>query len=113
MDAESLPLPNSAQEPTFLHYCEIYFCEAWYWRKRDVPMPTCCSTRVLHSRYRRCASSSGSGLRPPATTPPTEPRACGKCGTGTGKLTEVKQLYIQNGRIIEHPKYSLNGNQHK
>ena len=32
MDAESLPLPNSAQEPTFLHYCEIYFCEAWYWR---------------------------------------------------------------------------------
>ena len=51
MDAENLPLPNSAQEPTFLHYCEIYFCEAWYWRKRDVPMPTCCSTRVLHSRY--------------------------------------------------------------
>ena len=37
MDAESLPLPNSAQEPTFLHYCEIYFCEAWYWRKRNVP----------------------------------------------------------------------------
>ena len=37
MDAESLPLPDSAQVPTFLHYYEIYFCEAWYWRKRNVP----------------------------------------------------------------------------
>jgi cellulose 1,4-beta-cellobiosidase len=33
-------------------------------------------------------------------------------GTDTGKLTEVKQLYTQNGRTIEHPKYSLNANQH-
>ena len=32
--------------------------------------------------------------------------------TDTGKLTEVKQFYTQNGHIIEHPKYSLNGNQH-
>ena len=23
-----------------------------------------------------------------------------------------KQFYTQNGRTIEHPKYSLNGNQH-
>ena len=37
MDAESLPLPDSARVPTFPHYCEIYFCEAWYWRKRNVP----------------------------------------------------------------------------
>ena len=21
----------------FLQYCDIYFCEAWYWRKRNVP----------------------------------------------------------------------------
>ena len=27
--------------------------------------------------------------------------------------TDVKQFYAQNGRIIDHPKYSLNGNQHK
>ena len=27
-------------------------------------------------------------------------------------MTEVKQFYTQNGRTIEHPKYSLNGNQH-
>ena len=33
-------------------------------------------------------------------------------GTDTGKLTEVKQFYTQNGHIIEHPKYSLNGNKH-
>lgn len=26
-----------AKLPTFLHYCEIYFVEDWYWRKRNVP----------------------------------------------------------------------------
>ena len=33
-------------------------------------------------------------------------------GTDTSKLTEVKQFYNQNGRTIEHPMYSLNGNRH-
>ena len=33
-------------------------------------------------------------------------------GTDTGKLMGVKQFYTQNGRTIEHPKYSLNANQH-
>ena len=33
-------------------------------------------------------------------------------GIVTSKLTEVKQLYNQNGRTIEHPMYSLNGNGH-
>ena len=33
-------------------------------------------------------------------------------GIDTDKLTEAMQFYIQNGRTIEHPKYSLNGNQH-
>lgn len=27
----------NARLPTFLHYCEIYFVEDWYWRKRNVP----------------------------------------------------------------------------
>jgi len=34
-------------------------------------------------------------------------------GTDQGKLTEVKQFYTQNGKTIEHPSYTVNGNQHK
>merc|ERR1711862_97149 len=34
-------------------------------------------------------------------------------GTDTGKLKEVKQFYTQNGKTIEHPSYTVNGNQHK
>merc|ERR1711937_692684 len=30
-----------------------------------------------------------------------------------GKLTEVKQFYTQDGKTIEHPAYTVNGNQHK
>merc|ERR1712024_359906 len=33
-------------------------------------------------------------------------------GTDTGKLVEVKQFYTQDGKTIEHPKYTVNGNQH-
>jgi cellulose 1,4-beta-cellobiosidase len=33
-------------------------------------------------------------------------------GTDSGKLTEVKQFYTQDGRTIEHPTYTVNGNQH-
>merc|ERR1711970_938149 len=33
-------------------------------------------------------------------------------GTDHGKLTEVKQFYTQDGRTIEHPTYTVNGNQH-
>lgn len=33
-------------------------------------------------------------------------------GTDHGKLVEVKQIYSQNGKTIEHPKYTVNGNQH-
>merc|ERR1712078_890869 len=29
-----------------------------------------------------------------------------------GKLVEVKQFYTQNGKTIEHPKYTVNGNAH-
>merc|ERR1711862_1033500 len=29
-----------------------------------------------------------------------------------GKLVEVKQFYTQNGKTIEHPKYTVNGNTH-
>merc|ERR1712000_212940 len=28
------------------------------------------------------------------------------------KLTDVKQFYTQNGKTIEHPSYTVNGNQH-
>merc|ERR1712226_1396685 len=34
-------------------------------------------------------------------------------GSDHGKLTEVKQFYTQNGKTIEHPAYTVNGNQHK
>merc|ERR1711990_1247010 len=34
-------------------------------------------------------------------------------GTDNGKLTEVKQFYTQDGKTIEHPSYTVNGNQHK
>merc|ERR1711913_55912 len=34
-------------------------------------------------------------------------------GSDHGKLTEVKQFYTQNGKTIEHPSYTVNGNQHK
>merc|ERR1712012_110168 len=30
-----------------------------------------------------------------------------------GKLVEVKQFYTQDGKKIEHPSYTVNGNQHK
>merc|ERR1712157_690246 len=33
-------------------------------------------------------------------------------GTDHGKLSEVKQFYTQNGKTIEHPMYTVNGNQH-
>jgi len=33
-------------------------------------------------------------------------------GSDTGKLTEVKQFYTQNGKTIEHPNYKVNGNDH-
>merc|ERR1711976_1083748 len=33
-------------------------------------------------------------------------------GTDHGKLSEVKQFYQQDGKTIEHPSYSVNGNQH-
>jgi len=33
-------------------------------------------------------------------------------GTDSGSLTEVKQFYTQNGKTIEHPMYTVNGNQH-
>merc|ERR1719515_274186 len=33
-------------------------------------------------------------------------------GTDHGKLSEVKQFYTQNGNTIEHPSYTVNGNQH-
>merc|ERR1712242_466727 len=33
-------------------------------------------------------------------------------GTDHGKLVEVKQFYTQNGKTIEHPSYTVNGNQH-
>merc|ERR1712147_159965 len=34
-------------------------------------------------------------------------------GTDHGKLTQVKQFYTQGGKTIEHPSYTVNGNQHK
>merc|ERR1712139_755775 len=33
-------------------------------------------------------------------------------GTDTGNLVEVKQFYTQNGKTIEHPSYTVNGNKH-
>merc|ERR1711862_909052 len=33
-------------------------------------------------------------------------------GTDHGKLKEVKQFYTQNGKTVEHPMYSVNGNKH-
>merc|ERR1711997_1109985 len=36
----------------------------------------------------------------------------GNDGTDTGKLVEVKQFYTQDGKKIEHPSYTVNGNQH-
>lgn len=33
-------------------------------------------------------------------------------GTDNGKLKEVKQFYTQNGKTVEHPKYSVNSNKH-
>merc|ERR1712115_519053 len=33
-------------------------------------------------------------------------------GTDHGKLTEVRQFYTQNGKTIEHPSYTVNGNKH-
>jgi len=31
-------------------------------------------------------------------------------GSDSGKLTEVKQFYTQNGKTIQHPMYNVNGN---
>merc|ERR1712071_181793 len=31
-------------------------------------------------------------------------------GSDSGKLTEVKQFYTQDGKTIEHPLYNVNGN---
>merc|ERR1739845_157275 len=33
-------------------------------------------------------------------------------GTDHGKLVAVKQFYTQNGKTIEHPMYTVNGNAH-
>jgi cellulose 1,4-beta-cellobiosidase len=33
-------------------------------------------------------------------------------GTDSGKLKEVRQFYIQNGKKIEHPMYTVNGKKH-
>jgi cellulose 1,4-beta-cellobiosidase len=33
-------------------------------------------------------------------------------GTDSGKLSEVKQFYTQNGKTFDHPMYSINGNKH-
>merc|ERR1712046_308026 len=33
-------------------------------------------------------------------------------GSDSGKLTEVKQFYTQNGKTIEHPMYKVNGHTH-
>jgi len=32
--------------------------------------------------------------------------------TDSGRLVSVKQFYTQNGKTIEHPEYSVNGNKH-
>merc|ERR1712070_918919 len=34
-------------------------------------------------------------------------------GSDHGKLVEVKQIYQQDGRTIEHPSYTVNGKQHQ
>jgi len=33
-------------------------------------------------------------------------------GTDSGRLSEVKQIYTQNGQVVEHSMYTVNGNQH-
>jgi len=33
-------------------------------------------------------------------------------GTDSGTINEVKQFYTQNGKTVEHPSYSVNGNKH-
>lgn len=33
-------------------------------------------------------------------------------GTDDGEISEVRQLYTQNGKTVEHPMYSINGNKH-
>merc|ERR1712203_456408 len=33
-------------------------------------------------------------------------------GTDNGQVSQVRQFYTQNGKTIEHPQYSVNGNQH-
>merc|ERR1712070_46522 len=33
-------------------------------------------------------------------------------GTDNGQVTQVRQFYTQNGKTIEHPQYTVNGNQH-
>merc|ERR1712048_1470041 len=33
-------------------------------------------------------------------------------GTDNGQVTQVRQFYTQNGVTIEHPQYTVNGNQH-
>merc|ERR1711865_1221185 len=33
-------------------------------------------------------------------------------GTDSGKIKEVKQFYTQNGKTIDHPHYTINGNKH-
>merc|ERR1711998_516273 len=36
----------------------------------------------------------------------------GDDGSDSGKLVEVKQFYTQDGQTVEHPAYTVNGNQH-
>merc|ERR1712238_518617 len=33
-------------------------------------------------------------------------------GTDSGKIKEVKQFYTQNGKTVDHPHYTINGNKH-
>jgi cellulose 1,4-beta-cellobiosidase len=33
-------------------------------------------------------------------------------GTDNGQVTQVRQFYTQNGKVIEHPQYNVNGNKH-
>merc|ERR1712021_94079 len=52
-----------------------------------------------------------------ATTARPASRACATrmvatSSTDSGKIKEVKQFYTQNGKTIDHPHYTINGNKH-
>ena len=55
----------------------------------------------------------GSGFALDSTQPVTvTTRFITDDGTDNGKLTEVERFYIQNGKTIEHPMCTVNGNLH-